>query len=132
MAVVDDNEGMAYLDRLPRRLLRLYLPLSLILFFLLFPFYWMTTTTFKPDEELYDYEKYNPFWVAHPTLDHINKLLFDTDYPQWMYNTVVVSVSSTFISLFASVCAAYAVERLRYTGSRYVSMAIFLAYLVPP
>ena len=31
MAVVDDNEGMAYLDRLPRRLLRLYLPLSLIL-----------------------------------------------------------------------------------------------------
>ena len=28
--------------------------------------------------------------------------------------------------------AAYAVERLRYTGSRYVGMAIFLAYLVPP
>jgi multiple sugar transport system permease protein len=132
MATADDNEGMAYLDRLPRRLLTLYLPLSLILFFLLFPFYWMTTTTFKPDEELYDYEKFNPFWVAHPTLDNIKKLLFDTDYPQWMYNTVVVSVSSTFISIFASVCAAYAIERLRYKGSRYVSMAIFLAYLVPP
>jgi multiple sugar transport system permease protein len=132
MATADDSEGMAYLDRLPRRLLTLYLPLSLILFFLLFPFYWMTTTTFKPDEELYDYEKFNPFWVAHPTLDNIKKLLFDTDYPQWMYNTVVVSVSSTFISIFASVCAAYAIERLRYKGSRYVSMAIFLAYLVPP
>jgi multiple sugar transport system permease protein len=132
MAAADDSEGMAYLDRLPRRLLTLYLPLSLILFFLLFPFYWMTTTTFKPDEELYDYEKFNPFWVAHPTLDNIKKLFFDTDYPQWMYNTVVVSVSSTFISIFASVCAAYAIERLRYKGSRYVSMAIFLAYLVPP
>jgi multiple sugar transport system permease protein len=132
MAAADDSEAMAYLDRLPRRLLTLYLPLSLILFFLLFPFYWMTTTTFKPDEELYDYEKFNPFWVAHPTLDNIKKLFFDTDYPQWMYNTVVVSVSSTFISSFASVCAAYAIERLRYKGSRYVSMAIFLAYLVPP
>jgi multiple sugar transport system permease protein len=132
MAAADDSEAMAYLDRLPRRLLTLYLPLSLILFFLLFPFYWMTTTTFKPDEELYDYEKFNPFWVAHPTLDNIKKLFFDTDYPQWMYNTVVVSVSSTFISIFASVCAAYAIERLRYKGSRYVSMAIFLAYLVPP
>ena len=35
-----------------------------------------------------------------------------------MWNTVLVSVSSTFISLFASVCAAYAIERLRFTGSR--------------
>ena len=121
MASVEDNsDGMSYLESLPRRALRVYLPLGLILVFLLFPFYWMATTTFKPDAEMYDYEKYNPFWVAHPTLEHIKKLLFETDYPQWMYNTVIVSVSSTFISLFASVCAAYAIERLRYRGSRYV------------
>ena len=31
-----------------------------------------------------------------------------------------------------SVCAAYAIERLRFKGSRYVGLAIFLAYLVPP
>ncbi len=130
--VQDNSDGMSYLESLPRRLIRIYLPLSLIVSFLLFPFYWMTTTTFKPDEELYDYEKYNPFWIVHPTFDHIKKLFFDTDYPQWMYNTVVVSVSSTFISLFASVCAAYAIERLRYKGSRYVALGIFLAYLVPP
>jgi multiple sugar transport system permease protein len=30
------------------------------------------------------------------------------------------------------VLAAYAIERLRFRGSRYVGMAIFLAYLVPP
>ena len=28
--------------------------------------------------------------------------------------------------------AAYAIERLRFRGSRYVGMSIFLAYLVPP
>jgi multiple sugar transport system permease protein len=38
----------------------------------------------------------------------------------------------TFASLAASVLAAYAIERLRYHGSRQVGMAIFLAYLVPP
>jgi multiple sugar transport system permease protein len=92
----------------------------------------MATTTFKPDAELYDYEHFNPFWIAHPTLEHINKLLFETSYPNWMINTLIVSVSATAISLFSSVLAAYAVERLRYTGSRYVGMAIFLAYLVPP
>jgi multiple sugar transport system permease protein len=123
---------MEYLETLPRRLVTVYLPLGVMLFLLLFPFYWMATTTFKPDAELYDYERFNPFWVIHPTLEHINKLLFETSYSNWMINTVIVSVSSTVISLISSVFAAYAVERLRFSGSRYVGMAIFLAYLVPP
>jgi multiple sugar transport system permease protein len=50
----DDTEGMSYLQSLPRRLVTLYLPLSLILFVLLFPFYWMALTSIKPDEQLLD------------------------------------------------------------------------------
>ena len=69
------SEGMDYLESLPRRLVTLYLPLGVFLFVLLFPFYWMTTTTFKPDDELYDYARFNPFWVHSPTLAHIEKLL---------------------------------------------------------
>ena len=126
------QEGMEYLSSLPRRLVTVYMPLAIMLFVLLFPFYWMATTTFKPDAELYDYAKYNPFWVAHPTLEHVKKLLFETSYPDWMLNTMIISVSSTALSLFCSVCAAYAIERLRYRGSQYVGLAIFLAYLVPP
>src|SRR5580692_7498065 len=113
-------EGMDYLERLPRRVVTLYLPLAVFLFVLLFPFYWMTMTTFKPDEELYDYAHFNPFWIVHPTLDHIHKLFFETSYPQWLMNTMVVAAASTALSLFASVCAAYAIERLRFSGARYV------------
>jgi len=43
-----------------------------------------------------------------------------------------VSVAATFLSIFCSVLAAYAIERLRFKASRYVGMSIFLAYLVPP
>ncbi len=133
MAVSSDTtEGLDHLERLPRRLFTLYLPLGVFLFVLLFPFYWMTTTTFKPDDELYDYARFNPFWVAHPTLEHIKKLFFETSYPSWLINTMIISVAATAISLFCSVCAAYAIERLRFSGARYVGLAIFLAYLVPP
>ncbi len=125
-------EGMEFLESVPRRLVTLYLPLGIFLFVLLFPFYWMTVTSFKPDAELYDYSTYSPFWTLQPTLQHINKLLFQTDYPSWILNTMVIAVSATFLSLFSSVCAAYAIERLRFTGSAYVGMCIFLAYLVPP
>lgn len=132
VARAERGRGARVLGVMPRRLVTLYLPLAILLFVLLFPFYWMVVTTFKPDTELYDYAHFNPFWVVHPTLEHVDKLLFHTSFPNWMINTLIISVSSTFISLFSSVCAAYAIERLRYRGSQYVGMAIFLAYLVPP
>ncbi|GJD51131.1 Inner membrane ABC transporter permease protein YcjP [Methylobacterium crusticola] len=128
----DHQEGMAYLDTLPRRALTVYLPLFVILVVLLFPFYWMALTAIKPDEQLIDMETYNPFWVVAPTLKHITKLLFETHYPLWLWNTMMVSVAATALSLFASVLAAYAIVRIRYRGSVLVGAAIFLAYLVPP
>jgi multiple sugar transport system permease protein len=97
-------EAMAW-DRGVRRLVFIYLPLVCFVFILLFPFYWMVVTTFKPNAELYNYKAYNPFWIAQPTLDHIYRLLFQT---------------------------AYAIQRLRFKGSEYVGLAIYLGYLVPP
>ncbi|MGY2050419.1 carbohydrate ABC transporter permease [Methylobacterium sp. JK268] len=128
----DHSEGMAYLDTLPRRLVTVYLPLGVILVVLLFPFYWMALTAIKPDEQLIDMETYNPFFVVSPTLKHITKLLFETQYPRWLWNTMLVSVAATGLSLFASVLAAYAIVRIRYRGAALVGAAIFLAYLVPP
>jgi len=126
-----DRQGMDYLASLPRRVVTLYVPIGAFLLVLLFPFYWMAITTFKPNEELLSREG-NPFWVKNPTLAHIKKLIFDTAYPDWLVNTMLVSVVATFVSILASVLAAYAIERLRFKGARYVGMSIFLAYLVPP
>jgi multiple sugar transport system permease protein len=128
---VIDSLGMNYLVSLPRRIVAVYLPLFVFVVVLLFPFYWMTITALKPDAELLSREG-NPFWVINPTLAHFKKLLFETAYPDWLWNTIVISVVSTFLSIFCSVLAAYAIERLRFRGSRYVGMSIFLAYLVPP
>ena len=124
-------EDMAW-DSRARRFVLIYLPLACFVFILLFPFYWMAVTSFKPNAELYDYKTYNPFWVAQPTLDHIRKLLFETAYPTWLLTTMSVAVAATFLSLFCSVLAAYAIQRLRFKGSQYVGLAIYLAYLVPP
>ena len=130
--LTDDAQGMSYLNRLPRRIVVLYLPLAVFVFVLLFPFYWMAITAVKPNSQLTDYSNFSPFWVVGPTLDHIKYLLFETSYPGWLWNTVVISVCATFLSLAASVFAAYAIERVRFSGSRSVGLMIFLAYLVPP
>jgi multiple sugar transport system permease protein len=128
----DDSEGMSYLESLPRRVVTLYIPLGIILVILLFPFYWMALTSVKPDAQLIDMNTYNPFWVWHPTFEHIHKLLFETEYPRWLWNTMYVAVGATTLSLIASVLAAYAIVRLRFKGADTVGVLIFFAYLVPP
>ena len=130
--LADHTEGMSYLEYLPRRLVTLYLPLSIILVILLFPFYWMALTSIKPDNQLLDMETVNPFWTPTPTFKHISKLLFETDYPRWLWNTMYVAASATVLSIFASVLAAYAIVRLRFKGAQTIGGMIFLAYLVPP
>ncbi len=131
MSKTNNDGGMEFLTSLPRRWVTIYIPLIVLLIILLFPFYWMAMTAFKPDAELLS-KAGNPFWLINPTLAHFKKLLFHTAYPEWLLNTIIVSVCSTVISLFTSVLAAYAIERLRFKGAKVAGMMIFFAYLVPP
>jgi multiple sugar transport system permease protein len=39
---------------------------------------------------------------------------------------------ATALSIFASVLAAYAIQRLKFRGAQTIGLMIFLAYLVPP
>jgi multiple sugar transport system permease protein len=128
----DFSEGMEYLETPLNRLVTLWLPLGIIMVVLLFPFYWMALTAIKPDNELIDLDTTNPLWTLSPTFKHIRILLFETAYPTWLWNTMFVAVSSTVLSLIASVLAAYAIVRIRYRGAQWVGVSIFLAYLVPP
>jgi multiple sugar transport system permease protein len=127
-----ETTGILTWDTRARRVVTVWLPLACFVVILLFPFYWMTITALKPNSELLDYKHFNPFWIHSPTLANIDNLLFHTSYPRWLLTTMLVAIGSTFLSLFASVLAAYAIQRLRFRGSPYVGLAIYLAYLVPP
>ena len=71
--------------------------------------------------------------MINPTLAHFKKLLFDTAYPDWLWNTVLVSVV-----VDVPLAGRLGARRLRdraaalHRGSRHVGLPIFLAYLVPP
>src|SRR6195256_2600708 len=98
-AMNDASEGMSYLHNVPRRLVTVYLPLTIILLVLLFPFYWMALTSIKPDEQLLDFETFSPFWTWNPTFKHIYKLLFETEYPRWLLNTMLIATCATALSI---------------------------------
>ena len=74
----DASQGMDYLQTMPRRWVTVYIPIILFVIVLLFPFYWMAITSFKPDNELLSRDG-NPFWIVGPTIAHIEKLLLKTE-----------------------------------------------------
>jgi len=119
------------MERALGRWIRIYIPILLLILVTLFPFYWMAITTFKSPSELFDFNQ-SPLFVRQPTLEHWKQLLFHTNFLRWTFNTTIVAVVSTAISLFCSVLAGYSLARLRYRGSNAMGWAIFVTYLVPP
>jgi multiple sugar transport system permease protein len=116
---------------LSQRLLKLWIPLSLYAVFLLFPFAWMLIVSIKPDQLLLD-TRINPFAIISPTLENYRYLLQETEFPRWIWNTLVVTVGATAVSLICSILIGYALGRFRFRGGNTLGIAIFLLYLVPP
>jgi multiple sugar transport system permease protein len=116
---------------LSQRLLKLWIPLLLYSVFLLFPFAWMLIVSIKPDQLLLD-TRINPFAIISPTLENYRFLLQETEFPRWIWNTLVVTVGATALSLFCSILIGYALGRFRFRGGNTLGIAIFLLYLVPP
>ena len=122
-------EGAAW-----RRWVFFRIPVAIFLIFLLFPFYWMVITTFRPDNELYIpwyRANYKPFWTWNPTTAHLKYLFGETTFMLWMWNTTFIAVVSTAISLVCGVLAGYALSRLNFRGAALLGTGIFVTYLVP-
>lgn len=112
------------------RAAKLWLPLGAYMIFTLFPFYWMAVTSLKPNKELYS-RKIMPLIVYHPTLKHYVDLLTETNFLLWTWNTFLVAVVSTAISLIFGVMLAYPLARMRFPGSALIAFAVAATYLVP-
>lgn len=115
---------------LGRRALKLWIPLGAFMLFTLFPFYWMAVTSIKPNSELYN-RKIMPMIVYNPTLKHYVDLLTETNFLTWTWNTFLVAVVSTAISLVFGTMLAYPLARMKFAGAALVSFAIAATYLVP-
>jgi multiple sugar transport system permease protein len=113
------------------QLFTLHIPLVPFILFALFPFYFMLVTSFKSDGELYDL-KAIPFLIQRgATLEHYQLLLRDTPFLTWLFNSVLVSVLATGISIVIAILAAYSLARLRFRGAPSFGTAVFITYLVP-
>ncbi len=95
----------------------------------LFPFVWMISTSLTSSSELF---KLPPQLIPDPVNTSAYERLFaDVPIMRWMFNSILVALSVTFLQVASSAMAAYAFTRLRFPG-RDVIFVLFLATLMVP
>jgi len=133
-----DTERLTIIDHMMKwfNLKRLIfaIVLSFFLISVLFPFYWMVSSSFKSYAEIGGREAvYIPGalrWDAYRELFDANNPAFQ-DFFTNIVNTVKVAVPTSLIAVFLSVLGSYAIARLRFRGKNILLNGILLVYLFP-
>ncbi len=99
------------------------------LIFVLFPFYWIITTSLKSTPQIS--ERRSIFWPDPPVLDQYTSLLNDTPFLTWLFNSAFVAALSTVVSVALASLAAYALSRLRFRGAGVLTTLLLITYLLP-
>ena len=107
-----------------------YTVLGLLLLLVLFPFYWMTVTSFKTEDQMRSLV--SMFWPSPFVVENYTQLLTRTDFAIWYRNSALVAISSTLVATAIGTIGAYALARLRFLGRAFLSSATLITYLVPP
>jgi multiple sugar transport system permease protein len=107
-----------------------YAVLVTLAFVVLFPFYWMTITSFKSEEQMRSVV--SMFWPKPIVTENYRQLLSKTDFAAWYGNSVFVAVSSTLVATGVGTIGAYALARLKFFGRGFMASATLITYLVPP
>jgi len=104
--------------------------LGFLVVLVVFPFYWMTVTSFKTEDQMRSLV--SVFWPSPFALENYVQLLTKTDFVTWYGNSAFVAISSTLVATAIGTLGAYALARLRFMGRAFMSSAVLITYLVPP
>jgi multiple sugar transport system permease protein len=97
--------------------------------FAIFPLLWGLSTSFKPESTVLS----TPVrWIPeHFTLENYRAVLFDSQIPLNLLNSVIVSVVTVAVTLLIAVPAAYSAARFSFRGKPALLFFILMTSMVP-
>lgn len=120
----------ALFDRIPESIFRVFsfVVITVLFIMILFPLYFMVTTAFKFEGEIYSRLTWLP---REPTLTNFRNVIVNFKIPLYLRNTLVVALSTTTIVVVISLLAAYSLTRLRFPGRALMARGVLFVYLIP-
>jgi multiple sugar transport system permease protein len=95
----------------------------------LLPVVWVLAMSFKPNSELM--RSTAGFLPIPFTFDNYVSLLSLSATPRWLFNSLLVAVSMTVVTLLLASTAGYAFARLEFPGRRVLFVAVLAGLMVP-
>lgn len=108
--------------------------LSMFLMAIVFPFYWMVSSSFKSRAEIGGRE---PVYIPSELNLEAYRELFDEEHPSYqnftrsILNSMIIAIPTSIIAVILSTFGAYAIARLRFKGKNVMLNGILLVYLFP-
>ncbi|ETK35832.1 carbohydrate ABC transporter permease [Microbispora sp. ATCC PTA-5024] len=104
-----------------------------VFLFAVFPVYWMVTTAFKPNDQIFT-TTFIPF-PSPPSLDHVSRVFTKgvAGHSIWQYllNSTFVAVSAVVIGAVFALLAATAVARFRFRFRTSFLILLLIVQMVP-
>lgn len=111
------------------RKLATHIALLAIIFTLSLPFFWLLSTSFKPQQDILSRV---PKWIPErPTLEHYYNVLFETDIPLYFKNSLVVALGTSVVCVLLTSLAAYALSRFNFPGKSLYTFFILASQMFP-
>ena len=96
---------------------------------MLFPMYWMFTTSFKTPMNV---AKFPPQWWPDPwTLDNYKELFIKRPFKTYLWNSVYTAVLATTGVVLFSTLAGYAFAKINFKGANLLFMVILCGMMMP-
>jgi len=94
------------------------------------PFWYMVTTSFKPQSTIFEIPP--QLWPQPATLNNYVAALDKDLFGLYFLNSLVVAITSTVLTVLASSLLAYAFARLEFPGREALFYIFLLGMMIPP
>ena len=112
-----------------KRVITLYLPLLIIVFFAVGPYIWTFISSITPENDLY-LDEFR-FFPELPTGENYLRLFTKLNFGANILDSTLIALATSLIGLMITVPASYSFSRFRFQGSKLLLMQFLIINMFP-
>jgi len=106
-----------------------YATLCIAVCVILFPVFWMFSSSFKGQTELFARDM--TLLPVQWTWENYKNVWFNTPFPRYFWNSFYIATITTIITVTFAIYAAYAIARIKFRGRFLIGMVLLVTQMFP-
>ncbi len=107
----------------------IYVVMTIITIFMLFPFYWMLVTAVKPVNEIFAFPP--KLWPSEFHWENFREVLELRDFGTYFKNSAIVTLIATVITVCINLLAGYAFAKYQFKGKEFLFLIVLSTLMIP-